>query len=292
MAWIESAAGVVVPPSGVPGGAGGDICPSDWTEDFDRAAMTTEVIIGRATPTNIPDLHYTFPGTVPPAAGTMSLNGAQSEATVMYLSRTETGGGDVTAWLQYINEDGRIRFADADDTGVAIGYGVTGPPSTGPTHVTVPIVWVDGQTPVPSGAVTVTITPAVEPPRLFFDAFGRNTYGRETFTRTDLIRTDPMSDIRYEVLADRILEIRGSNSVPRVDTVTIDARHGGIANMELMSTARPDKPSRYQMRLQVGGRVVYNRMMFVTAIRHSIERDEWTLQMTLDVAEWAAVEGA
>lgn len=286
MAWVESNPGTVVPPSA--GAAGTDLCPSEWTEDFDRAAMTTEVLIGRVTPSNIPTLPFTFPSTVPPAAGGLSLNGPQSEATVMYLSRTDSAGGDAWPWLQYINHNGTVRFADADDTTKSIGYGVTGTPAVFPAHVEVPVIWIDGQTAVPSGPVTVTLSPATEPVRLFFDAFGRDTYGRETFTRIDLIRTDPVASPIYEELADRILEVRGSNSVPRVDTVTLDARRGtGIRNMDLMSLARPDKPSRYLLRLQVGGRVVYSRMMFVTATRHSITRDEWTLQMTTDVAEWA-----
>ena len=55
-----------------------------------------------------------------------------------------------------------------------------------------------------------------------------------------------------------------------------------------MSTADPGKPSRYLMRLAVDDRLIFDRMCFATAVRHVIARDEWTMRITLDIAEWAA----
>ena len=57
--------------------------------------------------------------------------------------------------------------------------------------------------------------------------------------------------------------------------------------MDLMSTASPEKPSRYAMRLAVDERPIYDRMCFVAGVRHFISPDEWTLRITLDIAEWA-----
>jgi hypothetical protein len=116
----------------------------------------------------------------------------------------------------------------------------------------------------------------------------RRTHCRLNFTRTDLINT---TTSLFETLADRILEVRGSNSVPRVESVTVDARtgrHFPLHNMTAMSAVRPEKPSRYKLRLQVGGRLIFDRMMFATSVRHTIERDEWSTVITFDVAEWAA----
>ena len=107
------------------------------------------------------------------------------------------------------------------------------------------------------------------------------------FQVTDLINT---SKDLFETLADRILEVRGSNSVPRLETVTIDARTGKTwptQNMTLMSTAAPEKPSRYLMRLEVDDRTIFDRMAFCVAVRHFISPEEWTMRITLDIAEWA-----
>jgi hypothetical protein len=134
--------------------------------------------------------------------------------------------------------------------------------------------------------VTVTLSIGTEVPQLWTDPYGVFHYGYLTFTRTDLINTD--RDL-FAKLADRILEVRGSNSVPRLQAVTIDARTGSpMANMRMMSAAAPEKPSRYRMFLHVDERTIYDRMSFATAVRHFISHDEWTLRITTDIAEWAA----
>jgi hypothetical protein len=290
----------------VPGGSSlparpGDVCPSSWTEDFDRSQMSTEVLIGRTLPSNIPDIVYTYAAAIPPGGGGLALNGAnQLVATVLYLSRTNSTGGSVSAWLRYIGPDTKIRITGSGVTGqnpdtlddiigqVSLTYSVTAATTFHTSYVSIPVAWTDGETPMLHGKTTIQITLGQELPDLYYDAYGRAHYGRETFTRTDLISA---TRSLFLTLADRILEVRGSNSVPRVDSVTVDARQGRdfpMLNMELMSLARPELPSRTQLRLQVNGRIVYNRHMFVTSVRHSIERDEWTATLTFDVAEWAA----
>ena len=285
MAWFESTPGTVVPPT-TSGGTPGDICPQGWDEDFDRSAMSTQVMIGRQAPTNMPALTYNFPGATPPTAGQVTLNAAQSAATVMQVSTTTSDSTDATIWLRYLNAQDTVRFVDADDTGVALGYRVTATPTEHAGYFSIPIVWQDGQTPVPAGVAALTFQLLAEPPTLYIDSLGKQLYGIETFQRTDLINT---SKALFETLADRILEVRGVNSVPRVEAVTIDARTGhGVANMALMSSAAPEKPSRYRLRLAVDERPIFDRMCFVSAVRHFVHRDEWTLRISLDIAEWAA----
>ena len=284
MPWLESAPGTIIPAGGDPGRPG-DICPQGWENDFDRAQMSTQVLIGRQAPSTIPVLNYNFPGATPPTTGQVTLNAAQSAATVMQVHKTTADGADATIWLRYLKAQDTVRFADADNTATAVGYRITATPTEQPDRFDIPIVWQDGQTPVPTGIASLTLQLLAEPPELYIDTFGKTTYGIETLTRTDLLNT---SKALFPTLADRILEIRGSNSVPRIEAVTLAARTGHSGqNIELMSTCRPEKPSRYRMRLAVNERPVFDRMCFASSIRHFIARDEWTLRIGLDAAEWA-----
>ena len=125
-----------------------------------------------------------------------------------------------------------------------------------------------------------------EVPQLWVDTYGVAHYGRMTFNRTDLINTD--RDL-FEKMADRILEVRGSNSVPRLEAVTIDARTGTPLPQHRPDVAgRPGETVALPDDAHVDGRIIYDRMCFATAVRHFIGRSEWTLRITLDIAEWAA----
>ena len=189
----------------------------------------------------------------------------------MAVSKTVTGGVEATIWLRYLKSGDSVRFVDTDDTGIALTYRLTGDHDRVPRHTS--CCRSSGRTArprFPPGAVTLALQLLSEPPDLYVDTFGRDLYGHETLSVTDLINT---SKDLFETLADRILEVRGVNSVPRVEAVTIDARTGhGTQNMELMSTAAPEKPSRYRMRLQVDERPIYDRMCFVSSVRHFITR--------------------
>jgi hypothetical protein len=203
---------------------------------------------------------------------------------VMYVSKTADGAIDATIWLAYLHANCTVTVQTADNK--TKGYRVVADPTEHATHFELPIAWTAGTEVVPPGPVVLILTIAAETPQLWQDIYGVEHYGRMTFIRTDLINTD--RDL-FETLADRILEVRGSNSVPRLEAVTLDARTGPpLRNMGVMSSASPEKPSRYRMFLIVDGRTVYDRMCFATAVRHFIGPREWTARITLDIAEWAA----
>ena len=288
------------PPGSIvyPGGAGtaGTICPAGWDEDFDRSQMSTQVMIARQAPAEVPDFTYTLSpaGGAPPATGAIVTYPNQEAATRLYVSKTAAGGVNAAIWLAYLNRHSSVTFVSAADEDAdppihetRRGYELTADVIEHGAYYELPVFWTSGTEHVPTdGPVTFTLTIGQEVPQLWQDIYGVNHYGRMTFNRTDLINTD--RDL-FEKLADRILEVRGSNSVPRLEAVTLDARTGDpMSTMRLMSSAAPEKPSRYRMHLEVGTREVYDRMCFATAVRHFIAPNEWTLRITLDIAEWAA----
>ena len=243
MAW-EGPPGSIVFPA-----AGGDfMCPQGWEEDFDRAQMSTQVMIGRQLPSELPvSAPYNLAATVtvPPAAGALVVDPNQETATRIYASKTTAGGVDATIWLGYLNRHGTVSY-DSGDT--SRGYDLTADVIEHDGYYELPVIWTSGTDHVPSGPVEFFVTSiGTEVPQLWIDTYGVAHYGRMTFQRTDLINTD--RDL-FEKMADRILEVRGSNSAPRLEAVTIDARTGSpLRNMGLMSQASPEKPSRYAMRL-------------------------------------------
>ena len=284
MPWEESAPGTIVPPSAGTGTAG-DICPSDWDEDFDRSQMSTQVLIGRQLPSNVPPLVYTLVDAGPPGDGELFV-GPGPDYVLLVSKEQAVFPQHVSTFLRYVKAQDTIRITSGDSTGQTLGWRVTAAPIEHATYFEYPVFWTEGMTPFsPAPGVIFSMELRPEPPELWIDTMGKSLYGVENFNRTDLINST--TDI-FETLADRILEVRGVNSVPRIEAVTIDARTGrGIFNMELMSTAAPEKPSRYRLRLAVDERPIFDRMMFVAAVRHFIARDEWTLRISLDVAEWA-----
>lgn len=290
MAWTDGGTGAYYPGGG-PGSPGrpGSYCPQGWEEDFDRSQMSTQVLIARAAPTDVPVLRYTWspaPGSLPPPAGTINLNSNPNEATHLYVRKVDAAGTDATLWLRYLHGKGDCSVNVKDAENKSRTYRVTAEPVEYDAYFDVPVFWTEGTEILPPGAVDLTLSITAETPRLYQDAYGVGHYGRMTFQRTDLLNTE--TDL-FVTLADRILEVRGSNSVPRLEAVTLDARTGdhGIHNMNLMSSAAPEKPSRYLCRLRVDDRVIFERMCFASAVRHFVARDEWTLRITLDIAEWA-----
>lgn len=290
MAWEGPPGSIVYPEPGT----SGTICPAGWDEDFDRSQMSTQVMIARSAPAEVPDFVYTLTATPPvPGPGGLSADPNQEAATVLHVNKTAMDDVDATIWLGYLNRHSRVTYTSAGDDTVdpaipetSREYELTADVIEYAEHYDLPVAWSGGTSHVPTGLVTLRLSVGTEVPQLWFDPYGVDHYGRMTFNRTDLINTD--RDL-FTKLADRILEVRSSNSVPRIEAVTIDARTGDkLANMRLMSSAAPEKPSRYRMALTVGERTIYDRMMFATAVRHFIARDEWTLRITLDIAEWAA----
>lgn len=236
----------------------------------------------RALYTGLPAADYDW---VIPGGNPATADNQQSVSVVYATPGTKTATLNVGGVSTY---DITVE-AVVGATNSSIGYGITGAPTAGAGYWTLPVTWISGQQ-IRDGDIELTLNYFNEPPDLYIDTFGRDYYGEETFTRTDLINVDRTM---LPDLADRILEIRGSNSVPRVEAVTIDARTAPDAfpnrNAELMVNARPEKPSRYRLRLKESdGRQIFDRMCFATTVRHFIRNDEWTLRISFDVAEWAA----
>lgn len=285
--WHESSPGQIHPGTPGSGGTPGSYCPSSWEENFDRSEMSTQVMINNQTPSDVPVLRFVFvAGTGAPGAGEMTLNGSQTGASLAYFSVRDDLGVDATVWLRYLHHGCTIRIDTLASTKESRGYAVTAEnPTVYTNYVAVSITWTEGTDDVPHGPVDVTLSIVARVPELWQDSYGVNHYGRITFQRTDLVNVN--RDL-YGTLANRILQIRGSNSVPRLASVTLDARQGPPGHtMSLMSRADPTRPSRYRCCLQVGARTVYNQMCFASSVRHTITRSEWTLRIGLDVALWA-----
>jgi hypothetical protein len=116
--------------------------------------------------------------------------------------------------------------------------------------------------------------------------------GPEPFERSDLLTAD---DADLAVMAERYVTTRGLDTMPRVESVTLDAASdpGDGRVVELMATARPEVPTRIRCRLQArDGRTVFDREMFVTGVAHDIgPTGRWTCTLTLDVAAPFAAAG-
>jgi hypothetical protein len=290
--WEVVGAGAIVEGTDTSEGVPGDVCPQGFTEGFDRAAMSTQVFVNRTLPAEVPLLRYDFPvvGTTP---GGLAINGTQTAPTTMDVSKSayDMDSGLAPIWLRYVKQHDTLRLHQASDLVVSRGYRVTGTPTEFASFFRFPITWQDGQTEVPTGGqVQLGIDLLSEPPDLFEDPVGIDAYGREPYQLTDLIG---VSRSLHETIADRILEVRGVNSVPRVESVTLDARTPFTKPWQqahvivTMAECSPELPSRYLVRLNNEGRTVWDRMMFAASVRHTITRDEWVAQIGLDVAEWA-----
>lgn len=108
--------------------------------------------------------------------------------------------------------------------------------------------------------------------------------GPEPFDRTDLITFD---DGTLTTLANRALQTRGVDTMPRVTAVTLDAARdpGDGSYVELMATARPETPTRLRCRLRDNDRDVFDGELFVTSVDHTITpTGRWFCRFGLDVA--------
>jgi hypothetical protein len=272
------------------GGELPDICPVAWEMDFDRAQLTTQVEIGRETPSIPPQTYTLSAGTGAPAFGEVTLSSAdQQGATRFRISTSPPSGGDIGTFLTYVKQGGTIRINDANDTGNKYrAYLVTGEASVTGGYYDFPVMWTDGETAVPNGGITVMLNISAERPTFVPDQAAINAFGIETFSRTDLLNS---STVVFQTLAQRWIAIRGITSMPRVESVMLNAATGGNDQrrvMEIMATAAPEEPSRYRCRLKThSGRQVFDRIMFATEVRHFLSRDEWTTRIGLDAAEWA-----
>lgn len=107
-------------------------------------------------------------------------------------------------------------------------------------------------------------------------------YGEETFERTDL-ETNLDSDLA--ILRDRILDVRNVSHMPRIAAVTLDASTSDEA-LDVMAKVSPYKPSFVRCRHKGdGGRVVFNNMMMVVGVEHTLTPDGWQARVALDNAK-------
>ena len=109
--------------------------------------------------------------------------------------------------------------------------------------------------------------PDMDEPIVLDDEEAQDIYGVETVDLTDL---ETSFDVEMTQIANRILVVLGHTTAPRIAGVTLNAATApDIA--DLLSTADPRTPSRFRCRHVSGnGRQVFSRMMFCTAIRHTI----------------------
>ena len=122
--------------------------------------------------------------------------------------------------------------------------------------------------------------PDMDEPIVVDDEEAQDIYGVESLDLTDLETT---LDTEMTQIANRLLVIRGISTAPRVAGVTLNAATAPDM-VTLLSTADPRTPSRYVCRHDSGDRRVFSRIMFCTAIRHTIGPDLWEARLSLDDA--------
>lgn len=291
--WTVSSGGAanLLHPPTVPGTPGviGDVCPAGWEVSFDRMDIATRVELNRELPEVPDELVFNFSAStaLPPASGEIRITTTdQTLPTQMYVHVTPAFGTNPTPYLRNLRNFDEVTISDRTDTqNQTRTYRVTGDAflhSSG-TYWIIPITWIDGEVGV-GGQVTLGLRLLPLEPVVVDDPAGQSLYGIETFELTDLISID---DSLFADLAERALVTRGYTSMPRLESVTLDAKaaRGDMTALEMMATCRPELPSRYLCRLRLeDGRVVFDRNMFAVSTRHFISHNEWTLLMGLDDA--------
>ena len=88
------------------------------------------------------------------------------------------------------------------------------------------------------------------------------------------------SDVEMIELGNRLLVTRGYGTAPRIVAVTLNAATDPSV-VDLLATVDPRLPSRFRCRhVSDDGRLVFNRFMFCTAIRHTIGPDIWEARLS------------
>jgi hypothetical protein len=111
--------------------------------------------------------------------------------------------------------------------------------------------------------------------------YGLGMFGVESFKRTDL-ETQNLSDLDF--LAERILTTRSWVYMPRVIAVTVTAKASAPQTYTTLSAASPYLPARFKCQHRVDGRDVFDRVMLVTGVEHSISPAGWEARISLDDA--------
>jgi hypothetical protein len=120
--------------------------------------------------------------------------------------------------------------------------------------------------------------------------YGLSNFGIEPFERTDL-DTSLTADLDW--LGERILTNRSWMYMPRVNAVTVTAKGAAPDTIDLLANASPFAPARFICRHKDPGdsRVVFNRVMMVVGVEHTITPLGWDARIALDEATPFLVEG-
>jgi hypothetical protein len=119
--------------------------------------------------------------------------------------------------------------------------------------------------------------------------YGQSMFGIEPFERTDL---ETLNNTDLDFLGERILTTRSWKHMPRVAAVTVTAKASAPQTIHTLASSSPFDPARFRCQHLIDGRVVFNRIMFVTGVAHSITPTGWEARISLDDAEPFLVGGA
>lgn len=211
----------------------------------------------------------------PAATAMLPTTLGDSAANLLALTAESEGGavfGDTAGRVAFRQRDWQT-FTATDPPDAAVGNLVAG--AVCPTGIELAFRRAD----IVTRAVVARATDPV--PRVFENTEGVAMYGHETWEATDLICSDPAV---LPVLAERILRTRDPEIEPRVEAVSFDASTGDDV-VDLLCFADPRRPSRWTITLDAGnGQVLSDRQMFVTGMRHTMSRSEWSARYDLDLA--------
>lgn len=114
------------------------------------------------------------------------------------------------------------------------------------------------------------------------DTANQGIYGVETYTLASLENAVAAD---ADDIAQRAYRARNFDRAPRIAAVTLTAGHNPI-NAVVMSELNPFTPTLVSAGLlEDDGRSVFSRMLFVTAVEHTITANEWTARVALDDAD-------
>ena len=240
-----------------------------------------------------------FSSTSPLRVGALGASTDPFAGSISYVSvRNGFAPGGLPGGTEVFRFDGATDLVDVDPsassfiatTGQVVTVNRSGSPSTTITPVVpayqeviddyCPTNW-ERVFPRQDIATRVLIGRAdMDEPIVLNDEEAQDIYGVEPHTVTDL---ETVLDVELTALGNRLLVTRGSTTMPRIAAVTLNAATAPNI-VDLLSTADPRIPSRYRCRHSNGTRQVFSRLMFCTAIRHSIGPDNWEARLSLDDA--------
>jgi hypothetical protein len=207
------------------------------------------------------------------------------------LQRTAQSAG---GWV-FGDTDGNIVFRGSgwlvDEASRSPDFILTNDPAIVGPNVLCPSRWTRPKRRTDITARVIVQTPPADP-ETHESSATIDDYGAETFSIRDLWTSSPVD---RESIADRILATRSPDSIPRIESVTVhvhanytDAERAAV--VDFASRVSVTTPTRVRCRhLDESGGVVFDDECFVTAVRHHITRDEWTVEASLDRSDPFAV---